>query len=131
MPFITHVFIAEEQHEGDEKEKKEGDEKEKEGDEKEKEEGDEKEKKEGDVEEKKKKKEKKSKGPPKKIEVEEFFVKYRSFSYLHCEWRTEEELFKGDKRINGKIKRYKQKRAMSQNVMDFVSIILCNILFAY
>lgn len=130
MPFITHVFIAEEQHEGDEKEKKEGDEKEKEGDEKEKEEGDEKEK-EGDVEEKKKKKEKKSKGPPKKIEVEEFFVKYRSFSYLHCEWRTEEELFKGDKRINGKIKRYKQKRAMSQNVMDFVSIILCNILFAY
>lgn len=110
----------EEQHEGDEKEKKEGDEKEKEGDEKEKEEGDEKEKKEGDVEEKKKKKEKKSKGPPKKIEVEEFFVKYRSFSYLHCEWRTEEELFKGDKRINGKIKRYKQKRAMSQNVMDFL-----------
>lgn len=81
-------------------------------------EGEDKEKKEKEKEEKKKK----SKGPPKKIEVEEFFVKYRSFSYLHCEWRTEEELFKGDKRINGKIKRYKQKRAMSQNVMDFVSI---------
>lgn len=58
---------------------------------------------------------------PKKIDVEEFFVKYRSFSFLHCEWRTEEELFKGDKRINGKVKRFKQKRATSNNLMDFVS----------
>ncbi|XP_071513861.1 uncharacterized protein [Panulirus ornatus] len=63
---------------------------------------------------------KKPKGLTRKIEVEEFYVKYRSFSYLHCEWRTEEELFKGDKRISGKVKRYKQKRATSHNVMDFL-----------
>lgn len=61
---------------------------------------------------------------PKKIDVEEFFVKYRSLSYLHCEWRTEEELLKGDKRITGKIKRYKQKRATTSNLLEFVSIIL-------
>ncbi|KAK8737028.1 hypothetical protein OTU49_004766 [Cherax quadricarinatus] len=69
---------------------------------------------------------KKNKGGMKKIDVEEFFVKYRSFSYLHCEWRTEDELFKGDKRINGKIKRYKVKRATSHNLMDFLEEELFN-----
>ncbi|PNF33753.1 hypothetical protein B7P43_G10216, partial [Cryptotermes secundus] len=45
------------------------------------------------------------------VEVEEYFVKYRNFSYLHCEWKTEDELFKGDKRISAKLKRFKQKMA--------------------
>ena len=58
--------------------------------------------------------------PAKKIQVEEFFVKYKNFSYLHCEWRTEEELLKGDKRIQGKIKRFRQKRNASMNIMDFL-----------
>ncbi|XP_042238022.1 chromodomain-helicase-DNA-binding protein 7-like isoform X2 [Homarus americanus] len=62
----------------------------------------------------------KPKAATKKIDVEEFYVKYRSFSYLHCEWRTEEELMKGDKRINGKVKRYKQKKATIHNVMEFL-----------
>ena len=40
-------------------------------------------------------------------EVEIFFVKYKNFSYLHCEWKTAEELEEqGDKRVAGKIKRY-------------------------
>lgn len=55
------------------------------------------------------------------IEVEEFFVKYRNFSYLHCEWKTEQELFKGDKRIIQKIKRFKQKLAHNTNIFENVS----------
>ena len=49
-------------------------------------------------------------GKPPTVEVEEFYVKYKNLSYLHCDWRTEEELEKGDKRINQKIKRYKMKK---------------------
>ena len=48
------------------------------------------------------------------IEVEEFFVKYKTFSYLHCEWRTRDELFYSDKRVDQKIKRYKLKKAQQQ-----------------
>lgn len=59
-----------------------------------------------------------------KIAVEEYFVKYKNFSYLHCDWRTEEELLKGDKRISGKIRRFKQKRYASMNIMDFVSALV-------
>uniref|UniRef100_A0A671WJ05 Chromodomain helicase DNA binding protein 9 n=1 Tax=Sparus aurata TaxID=8175 RepID=A0A671WJ05_SPAAU len=44
------------------------------------------------------------------IEVEEFFVKYKNYSYLHCEWATEQQLVK-DKRIQQKIKRFKMKQA--------------------
>src|SRR5690606_31295566 len=44
------------------------------------------------------------------IEVEEFFVKYKNLSYLHCEWRTRDELFYSDKRIDQKIKRFKTKK---------------------
>uniref|UniRef100_A0A669E7K6 Chromodomain helicase DNA binding protein 9 n=1 Tax=Oreochromis niloticus TaxID=8128 RepID=A0A669E7K6_ORENI len=44
------------------------------------------------------------------IEVEEFFVKYKNYSYLHCEWATEQQLEK-DKRIQQKIKRFKMKQA--------------------
>lgn len=45
-----------------------------------------------------------------KIKIEEYYVKYKNLSYLHCEWRTEEELEMGDKRVNQKIKRWKQKK---------------------
>jgi len=45
------------------------------------------------------------------IEVEEFYVKYKSFSYLHCEWRTRDELVVSDKRIDQKIKRYRLKKS--------------------
>uniref|UniRef100_W5MK45 Chromodomain helicase DNA binding protein 9 n=1 Tax=Lepisosteus oculatus TaxID=7918 RepID=W5MK45_LEPOC len=44
------------------------------------------------------------------VEVEEFYVKYKNYSYLHCEWATEQQLVK-DKRIQQKIKRFKIKQA--------------------
>lgn len=53
------------------------------------------------------------------IEVEEYLVKFKNFSYLHCQWLTEEELHRGDKRISQKVKRYKQKRDKSANVLEF------------
>jgi chromodomain-helicase-DNA-binding protein 7 len=56
------------------------------------------------------------------VEVEEYFVKYRNFSYLHCEWKTEDELFKGDKRISAKLKRFKQKMAHHANIFENVSL---------
>lgn len=54
------------------------------------------------------------------VDVEEYFVKYRNFSYLHCEWKTEEELYKGDKRIFSKIKRFKQKQAQQMNIFEML-----------
>uniref|UniRef100_A0A8D2MPP3 DNA helicase n=1 Tax=Zonotrichia albicollis TaxID=44394 RepID=A0A8D2MPP3_ZONAL len=42
--------------------------------------------------------------------TEEFFVKYKNYSYLHCEWATEQQLLK-DKRIQQKIKRFKVRKA--------------------
>ncbi|XP_061162484.1 chromodomain-helicase-DNA-binding protein 8-like [Saccostrea echinata] len=51
-------------------------------------------------------------------EVEEFFVKYKNFSYLHCEWKTAEELEKGDKRIHQKIKRFFMKKSQNQNMFS-------------
>lgn len=54
------------------------------------------------------------------VDVEEYFVKYRNFSYLHCEWKTEEELYKGDKRIYSKIKRFKQKQAQQLNIFELL-----------
>ncbi|XP_037928095.1 uncharacterized protein LOC119662531 isoform X3 [Teleopsis dalmanni] len=59
-----------------------------------------------------------SKPEPIFIDVEEYFVKYRNFSYLHCEWRTEEELFKGDRRVAAKIRRFQQKQAQQMNIFD-------------
>jgi len=44
------------------------------------------------------------------IEEEEFYVKYKNFSYLHCDWRSRDELFVTDKRIDQKIKRFKIKK---------------------
>ncbi|XP_038070305.1 chromodomain-helicase-DNA-binding protein 8-like isoform X2 [Patiria miniata] len=43
-------------------------------------------------------------------ETEEFFVKYKNFSYLHCEWATFDKLQKGDQRIHQKIKRFRAKQ---------------------
>ncbi|KAL3319911.1 choline dehydrogenase 6 [Cichlidogyrus casuarinus] len=40
-------------------------------------------------------------------EVEEFFIKYKGLSYLHCEWRTAEEIL--DAKFPAKMKRYMAK----------------------
>jgi chromodomain-helicase-DNA-binding protein 7 len=60
----------------------------------------------------------------KTVELEEYYVKYRNFSYLHCEWKTEDELYKGDKRISAKLKRFKQKMAHHANIFENVCILL-------
>ena len=65
------------------------------------------------------KKSKKSDTVASLLQVEEFLVKFKNFSYLHCQWLTEEELYRGDKRIGQKVKRYKQKREKSGNVLEF------------
>ncbi|KAI4878901.1 hypothetical protein NFI96_021724 [Prochilodus magdalenae] len=48
-------------------------------------------------------------------ELEEFYVKYRNFSYLHCKWATLEELEK-DPRIHQKIKRFRNKQAQMKHI---------------
>lgn len=58
------------------------------------------------------------KPPPVFIDIEEYYVKYRNFSYLHCEWRTEEELFKGDRRVAAKIKRFQMKQSQQLNIFE-------------
>jgi chromodomain-helicase-DNA-binding protein 7 len=58
------------------------------------------------------------KAEPVFIEVEEYMVKYRNFSYLHCEWRTEDELLKGDKRVSNKIRRFQQKQGQQFNIFE-------------
>jgi len=45
-------------------------------------------------------------------------------SYLHCDWRTAEELLVGDKRILSKIKRYKLKRAQNPYLAEVTITIL-------
>uniref|UniRef100_A0AAX7T9T2 DNA helicase n=1 Tax=Astatotilapia calliptera TaxID=8154 RepID=A0AAX7T9T2_ASTCA len=49
--------------------------------------------------------------------IEEFFVKYKNYSYLHCEWATLEQLEK-DKRIHQKIKRFKTKQAQMRHLFQ-------------
>ncbi|XP_056247354.1 chromodomain-helicase-DNA-binding protein 8 isoform X2 [Seriola aureovittata] len=49
--------------------------------------------------------------------VEEFFVKYKNYSYLHCEWASLEQLEK-DKRIHQKIKRFKTKHAQMRHIFQ-------------
>ena len=52
-------------------------------------------------------------------------------SYLHCEWKTEKELMK-DKRIAGKIRRYKLKKAQMNNYFSTVSVPQqSNLLYSY
>nr|XP_033818823.1 chromodomain-helicase-DNA-binding protein 6 isoform X1 [Geotrypetes seraphini]XP_033818824.1 chromodomain-helicase-DNA-binding protein 6 isoform X1 [Geotrypetes seraphini] len=48
-------------------------------------------------------------------EVEEFYVKYRNFSYLHCKWATLHELEK-DPRIQQKIRRFRNKQAQMKHI---------------
>ena len=43
--------------------------------------------------------------------VEEFLVKFKNYSYLHSKWATFEKILSGDKRFDGKVKRFKQKQA--------------------
>ncbi|XP_051932223.1 chromodomain-helicase-DNA-binding protein 6 isoform X3 [Hippocampus zosterae] len=50
-------------------------------------------------------------------ETEEFYVKYRNFSYLHCKWATLGELEK-DPRIHQKIKRFRTKRAQMKHLFS-------------
>ncbi|XP_061542774.1 chromodomain-helicase-DNA-binding protein 6 isoform X3 [Phycodurus eques] len=50
-------------------------------------------------------------------ETEEFYVKYRNFSYLHCKWATLDELEK-DPRIHQKIKRFRTKRAQMKHLFS-------------
>lgn len=61
---------------------------------------------------------KSDKPEPVYIEVDEYYVKYRNFSYLHCEWRTEEELLKGDRRVSAKIRRFEVKKAQQMNIFE-------------
>ncbi|XP_053293386.1 chromodomain-helicase-DNA-binding protein 8 isoform X2 [Pleuronectes platessa] len=49
--------------------------------------------------------------------VEEYFVKYKNYSYLHCEWASLEQLEK-DKRIHQKLKRFKAKRAQMRTIFQ-------------
>nr|XP_040025616.1 chromodomain-helicase-DNA-binding protein 8 isoform X2 [Gasterosteus aculeatus aculeatus] len=49
--------------------------------------------------------------------VEEFFVKYKNYSYMHCEWASLSQLEK-DKRIHQKIKRFKTKQAQMRNLFQ-------------
>ncbi|KAG9273824.1 chromodomain-helicase-DNA-binding protein 8-like [Astyanax mexicanus] len=51
------------------------------------------------------------------ITVEEFFVKYKNYSYLHCEWASMEQLER-DKRIHQKLKRFKTKQAQMRRIFQ-------------
>ena len=48
-------------------------------------------------------------------------IMYVCSSYLHCDWKTQEELEITDKRVNQKIKRYHQKQSQIQSYMFNVS----------
>ncbi|KAJ8260376.1 hypothetical protein GJAV_G00181410 [Gymnothorax javanicus] len=58
---------------------------------------------------------KKETSPGETEEIEEFYVKYRNFSYLHCKWATLEDLEK-DPRIHQKIKRFRNKQAQLKHI---------------
>uniref|UniRef100_A0A915AAX0 Chromodomain-helicase-DNA-binding protein 8 n=1 Tax=Parascaris univalens TaxID=6257 RepID=A0A915AAX0_PARUN len=47
-----------------------------------------------------------------------YFVKYKNKAYIHCEWKTQEELEAGDKRAAAKLKRFLHKRAHSSDQDD-------------
>ena len=50
--------------------------------------------------------------------IEEFFVKYKNYSYLHAEWCNYDKLLAGDKRFDGKTKRFKMKQATALANVD-------------
>ncbi|XP_077502433.1 chromodomain helicase DNA binding protein kismet isoform X3 [Amblyomma americanum] len=54
------------------------------------------------------------------VEVEEFFVKYKNLSYIHCDWKTLEELEMTDKRVLQKVKRFRQKKDNINSIFDFL-----------
>lgn len=43
-------------------------------------------------------------------QIEEFLIKWKYYSYLHCEWCSLEELKKRDRNALSKVKRYKQRK---------------------
>lgn len=47
--------------------------------------------------------------------LDTYFVKYKNKAYIHCEWKSQEELEAGDKRAAAKLKRFHQKRAHSSD----------------
>ncbi|XP_039510570.1 chromodomain-helicase-DNA-binding protein 8 isoform X1 [Pimephales promelas] len=60
---------------------------------------------------------KKEVSPGQYTNVEEFFVKYKNYSYMHCEWASLEQLER-DKRIHQKMKRFKTKHAQMRNLFQ-------------
>ncbi|XP_064201992.1 chromodomain-helicase-DNA-binding protein 8 isoform X2 [Anguilla rostrata] len=60
---------------------------------------------------------KKEISPGQYVNVEEFFVKYKNYSYMHCEWASLEQLER-DKRIHQKLKRFKTKKAQMRNIFQ-------------
>uniref|UniRef100_A0A915Q7V9 Uncharacterized protein n=1 Tax=Setaria digitata TaxID=48799 RepID=A0A915Q7V9_9BILA len=40
-----------------------------------------------------------------------YFVKYKNKAYIHCQWKSQDELEAGDRRAAAKLKRFHQKRA--------------------
>ncbi|VDK81510.1 unnamed protein product, partial [Gongylonema pulchrum] len=47
-----------------------------------------------------------------------YFVKYKNKAYIHCEWKSQEELEEGDKRAASKLKRFHQRRAHNSEQDD-------------
>uniref|UniRef100_A0A672R4X5 Chromodomain-helicase-DNA-binding protein 8 n=1 Tax=Sinocyclocheilus grahami TaxID=75366 RepID=A0A672R4X5_SINGR len=62
---------------------------------------------------------KKEVSPGQYTNMEEFFVKYKNYSYMHCEWASLEQLER-DKRIHQKLKRFKTKQAQMRNIFQEV-----------
>ncbi|KAL0966321.1 hypothetical protein UPYG_G00293860 [Umbra pygmaea] len=60
---------------------------------------------------------KKEVSPGHYINSEEFFVKYKNYSYMHCEWATLDQLER-DKRIHQKLKRFKTKHAQMRHLLQ-------------
>ncbi|CAB1317220.1 unnamed protein product [Coregonus sp. 'balchen'] len=60
---------------------------------------------------------KKEVSPGQYINAEEFFVKYKNYSYMHCEWATLQQLER-DKRIHQKLKRFKIKHAQMRLLLQ-------------
>ncbi|XP_028283528.1 chromodomain-helicase-DNA-binding protein 8 isoform X3 [Parambassis ranga] len=60
---------------------------------------------------------KKEVSPGQYTNAEEFFVKYKNYSYLHCEWASLNQLER-DKRIHQKLKRFKTKHAQMRHLFQ-------------
>jgi len=51
------------------------------------------------------------------------FSFYICSSYLHCEWRTADELELGDRRVPAKIRRFRQKKSMQSDYVLQVQVV--------